>query len=204
MGRNASRRAGFTLVELLVVSAIVGTLAALLLPSLNTARDKSRAAACVNNLRQLGQAGYVYHDDYNALPCAYNSGYFIWNGASYVLYGQMLPVTGKNLARCYYCPSATTFRPDDPNTGLANLGVTNSMTVGNYYVRGYDNKAPRTLAGPTVSLIADIYFAYGSARNHPTGANVLFSDGSAHFVPLPATWDIEHIGAWDDLDRRGL
>ncbi len=44
----------FTLLELLVVVAIVAILASLLLPALSAGRDKGRQVACVGNLRQLG------------------------------------------------------------------------------------------------------------------------------------------------------
>jgi prepilin-type N-terminal cleavage/methylation domain-containing protein/prepilin-type processing-associated H-X9-DG protein len=59
------RRSAFTLIELLVVLAIVGVLAALLLPSLSTARQKAAQVTCINNLRQLGLGMKLYVDGSN-------------------------------------------------------------------------------------------------------------------------------------------
>jgi len=53
---------GWTLIEVLVVVAIIALLLAILLPSLATAREQSRAAACGATLRQIGTAGQIYAD----------------------------------------------------------------------------------------------------------------------------------------------
>src|SRR5689334_8500314 len=63
-----TQQRAFTLVELLVVVAIIGGLVALLLPAVQAAREASRRSRCQNNLRQLGIALATHEERAGAFP----------------------------------------------------------------------------------------------------------------------------------------
>ncbi|GIW92128.1 MAG: prepilin-type N-terminal cleavage/methylation domain-containing protein [Pirellulaceae bacterium] len=74
MRRRAAGRGGWTLVELVVVIAIVGLLAALLLPAVQAARESARRTQCASNLRQVGLALQSYLGVHRIFPPPTGSG----------------------------------------------------------------------------------------------------------------------------------
>lgn len=82
---GSTRRRAFTLVELLIVIAIVAIIAALLLPALSRARASAQRTQCGNNLHQLGIATHLYWDDNGGRAFRYrshatNNGVLYWFG----------------------------------------------------------------------------------------------------------------------------
>jgi prepilin-type N-terminal cleavage/methylation domain-containing protein/prepilin-type processing-associated H-X9-DG protein len=71
--RGAEGGGGFTLLELLVVVAIIGVLASLVLPAMSRAKHTAHSAVCRSNLKQWGMATRMYLNDFNVYP-----GYLYW------------------------------------------------------------------------------------------------------------------------------
>lgn len=74
------RTLAFTLVELLVVIAVIAVLSALLFPVLARERESARSSACQSNLRQIGTAFSAYLSDYDETYPADESDPFLWMG----------------------------------------------------------------------------------------------------------------------------
>lgn len=90
------RSSCFTLIELLIVIAIILILAAFLLPAVDAARKKAAEVHCISNLRQIAVAEISYSNDYAAFSAHHNA---------YILWPALIRQYAKSEAT-FYCPLA--------------------------------------------------------------------------------------------------
>jgi prepilin-type N-terminal cleavage/methylation domain-containing protein len=100
--------AGFTLIELMIVIAVIMILAAIILPQFAVARERARKASCVSNQRDLETAVSMWATD-NPMP-VYVGGKFSASTPGY----NLLTGAGGGTA---YTPAAVFIEPDDPAAG---------------------------------------------------------------------------------------
>jgi prepilin-type processing-associated H-X9-DG protein/prepilin-type N-terminal cleavage/methylation domain-containing protein len=118
---------GFSLIELLVVFGILAILGALLLPSVQSAREAARGLNCRNNLRKLGIAFHSYSDSWGGFPPGASVGHTSVSGphgTNYSGLGLSLPFLGElNLYNCinFHIPGQTI--QDSPAANLSVLAV---------------------------------------------------------------------------------
>jgi len=160
---------GFTMIELLTVIAIIGALAAMLLPALSMGRERARRTTCMNNLRQFAMAYEMYAADfYEKFPIDKDC-----------LYGGDRTICPRymNTPSTFWCPSSG----NRNNTVPAAI---NSASWDNSYAFVFGLTASNKAAVP-VPVVSDRHI-YQSGEtgygNHKYGVNVLYIDSSVQWM----------------------
>lgn len=180
----------FTLIELLVVIGIIAILAAMLLPALNKARDRAKAIACTNQLKQLGTAFVMYASD--------NDGWFSFT-SSYGWAVPLCPYLGikkdteakigthiNDTITVFTCPSAF----GNHQAAVKHRTYSKSYYIGAEHLPHPDWNIPRIVNSSSETCVAgdgwwykaknwwdlEMYYSHLPEFTHSGRANILFGD----------------------------
>ena len=201
---QTSPRQGFSLIELLIVVAIVAILSGLLFPAVGYVREKARNTSCLNNLRQWGMALNLYLDEHRSIfpacpkgrpnPAGEKDAWFNvlppYINVQAMKDMKAVPMPGKGLRSPFLCPS-------DAGSGAAITSFDTEAADAQYYSSYTFNTLIMAETGDglnsginlstIVGSNADEGYAYNAFR-HRNSANFVFADGHAENVVQEKIW----------------
>lgn len=172
------KKASFTLIELLVVIAIIAILAAMLLPTLQRARETAYRIACVNQEKQIGSGIMLYSQDYPTFfpglgPT--NPGIYMSSGWRTVI-GNYL---GKSYTKYFLCPSVERESQHVNTYQDSEIRKSNSYAMNFQFFRQPIDK----IVKPSQKiLLADVYSTYlsGNESFYNYSADATYNVSSRH------------------------
>ena len=196
--KQCRNRSFFTLLELLIVVAIIAILAGLLMPALNSVRNKAQRIYCQNNLKQIGLAFKTYTNDFKRIPrvCIMPSKRSeaektLGNPEYIPSIRELLASELKGGEKVFRCPAdhGTSYDPvadytdeDDDTAGKndaseyvsSNDGKSDFEREGSSYEF---NTWLRRISDRSRSMLMHDYRPYHGKPGTPGAANYLFADG---------------------------
>ncbi|MCM8807064.1 MAG: DUF1559 domain-containing protein [Candidatus Omnitrophica bacterium] len=203
------KKTGFTLMEVLIVIAIISFLVGLLLPALSSARERARRTTCVNNLKQLSAAFEMYAEDhFEKFPDGETALYIGTINSSFKsIYPFYI-----NTAQTFYCPSSRVrgllppesigeksnllpLNDGDPKPGYSWKDYRNEWYASYSFVFGLSTGNKSTKPVPMISdrgiyntrdlsSYPNLSVCNPKTGNHEWGINVLYIDGSVNWINL--------------------
>jgi prepilin-type N-terminal cleavage/methylation domain-containing protein/prepilin-type processing-associated H-X9-DG protein len=168
--RSSTRTAGFTVIELLVVVAVIGILASILLPTLMRSKERAQGIICMNNTKQLTCAWFMYADEHSQ-SLAYNYGAVgssANRNATAAISGTNGPVMTRNWADGIMDWNVT------PNSDNTNTAILMEYGLGPY------NNTPAIYRCPSDYVLSPAQQAAGwSSRARSYSMNAMVGDAGS-------------------------